>query len=300
MNNEIKVKENLLNIFFLKQAKRFNGDLLILVNDRQKRESIYADFLDMLISAQREEKTFDETIPDYDDFLSSCVESEKKNIVIKQKIIKHRKLLISIGAAVLSALLICVCLLSFDFLGVWFKGVDYIYRSEKYVYSSHILIDELEFDLIVDDSKFDLNNGKEIYNDGVNKVFIESVDYSNNMSASDTGSTVLSGLSWRIKLKCVGLANRNFAQIVCGADYGKYKDEAVFVYELGDKFYTNTSETRPFPDFKNCTETILRIDSHEGFFSNTPEEAEKFEAMQKAEKITIKLNRLILNQWIRK
>lgn len=295
--DNIKKKENLLNLDFIKRAKRFRNDLLACMKDKKKRESIYSDFLDMLLSAQKEEKSFEEIIPDYEVFLSSCIGNEKQRAKIVRPVIKHRRPIVITSTSILSAvLLIFVYLLSFGYIGVWTKGIEYMDTSNRYVHTSHTITDEIEFQFRI---RTHWALGQEIYDDGINQIVAER---GRETVIYDAERTNIVGLTWVISLKCIGTVKNGFGQIVCGKDFGDEKQNAggSFTYELDGITYTGGTYTHPFADFKNSTVTEIRISAYLEDNISTEEDALRLEAMKNTEIINIKISGLILNQWVKK
>lgn len=298
--NNIKMKEKLLNSIFLKHANKFKNDLYSNLKDKQKRVNIYSDFLDMLLSAQKEDKQFEEIIPNYDTFLASCIEGENIYPKISQMIIKcKRPLITTFTSVILTFLLVFGYLFSFGYIGVWTKGIDFISKSNSYEHTSYAIGDEIEFQFNV---RAYWDSSQPLYDNGKSSITV--APRSESFATDEEGDT-LYFLTWKIILKCNATVNRDFAQIVCGVDYSDIESEsernyAKFSYELGGITYTDLVNIRPYSDFNKSVEMQLLISSHKSFFSTDEDDKVKLEAMKNTERITIRLSSLRLNQWTKK
>jgi len=85
MTMDIKAKESMLNPVFKKNAKRFYNDLDAVLVNAGRRDAIYSDYLDMLISAQRDGRGISEIIPDYNVFLAECIDGEHRRDPAKRE-----------------------------------------------------------------------------------------------------------------------------------------------------------------------------------------------------------------------
>lgn len=292
-----KEKIKLLNNSNKNLAKKFYKDLSYIVKEGKEKQEVYVDFLNMLYDCQTQNIPSEEIIPNYSEFLEATVCSLDKRNKIEKFVIKHKNLL-TFFASIILLFAIAYCSLSFSgAIGVWSKGIEYISESNKYSYTSKKI--EFNEDIDLDLKDTNQNIGKIIYDDGINKFYID--DVLSFYVANDEGKIIL--YTCKIILSSKGVAKYKIGSIISDRKYDNDFDileSANIKYSIAGKEYTSYNSYTSFTDFK--TDLFFEFNISIGILNGILSEAEEaqLQALIALDSITISLSEMYLSEWIRR
>lgn len=187
---------------------RLKKDLYKDVQKSEALNNVLSDMIDMLLEAINEKRPITDVITVkyeefYDDLVQSLPQYTKET---KYRIQKRKKYIVYTSITVLLCSFIIMCLWNIGILGIWFEGISYAAGSlDKY--SSEFIISDKSYSIDINLDDLESNKGKIVVDDGIHKIYVDSVDNTNSINSGGyrihfrssgkytlDGATLLSGI----------------------------------------------------------------------------------------------------------
>jgi len=137
-------------------------------------------------------------------------------------VIKSRKKKTIISILIFA--LIIIILRSTGLIGLWKNGISYIANNTKKFsdLQSHII--EGNYSVSIDLSNLESNIGKELYNDGIHRIYVSHVDNTGNINSG----------GYRISFRASGQYSLIKATLISGVHHATLGDKS-FIYTMSAK-----------------------------------------------------------------